>query len=196
MVVVSWIRLLISHPEVAAALHVSSCSHSKGWFPPGSLLPEAAAYITSPWWLALARTCNLAPGNRAAVLKILSRRLHLHLSAEGFSLSPHGVTQWHRLGAETGVNMALVRHLNFLSFTEVLGDEAAIWPQKCHTYGMTTRCDPQRHSWAGVCLKNRCIDDGFSSLPVSIFSAKVSGISGIENTQYNVSALILKFKKI
>lgn len=142
---------------MAAALHVSSCSHSKGWFPPGSLLPEAAAYITSPWWLALLRTWKLALGSRAAVLRILSRRLHLHLTTEGFPLPPHGVAQWYRLGAETGVNMALVRHLNFLSFPEVRGDEAAIWPQKCHTYGLATRCDPQRHSWAGVCLKTAAL---------------------------------------
>lgn len=163
-------------------------------FHPGSLLPEAAAYIPSPWWLALFKTCELAPGNRAAVFKLLSRHLHLHLNTEGVPVPPCGVAQWHRLGAETGVSMAVVRHLIFHSFTEMLGYKATSWPLKCHTYGRATRCDPQRHSWAGVCLKSSCLGDGFSSMPLSVFSSKVNGISGIGITKYIFSALILKFK--
>lgn len=156
-------------------------------FHPGSLLPEAAAYITSPGWLALFRTCKFAPGNRTAVPKILNRRLHLHLSTEGLPVPPCGVTQWYRLGAETGVRMALVRNLHFHSFTEILGDEATSWPQKCHTYGAATRCDPQRHSLSRCLLKKQLPGWWLS------FSAYVSFLIQ-SHTKYFVSALIWKLK--
>lgn len=84
-------------------------------FNPCSLLHKAAAYITLPWWLALIRSYKLALGNRAPVLKILSRYLHPHLSTEQLPFSLHGEAQWSRLGAEPDVSMALVRNLNFIA---------------------------------------------------------------------------------
>lgn len=57
---------------------------------------------------------------------------------------------------------------------------------------MATGYYPQRHIWAGVCLKSSCLCDGFSSLSMSVFSSKVNGISGIEITEYIISDLILK----
>lgn len=161
-------------------------------FNPCSLLHKAAAYITLPWWLALIRSYKLALGNRAPVLKILSRYLHPHLSTEQLPFSLHGEAQWSRLGAEPDVSMALVRNLNFHSFREIQGDKATSWPWKCHTYGMTTRCYPQRYIWAGVCLNSSCLCDSLYSLSMSFFSSEVNGMSGIEFTEYTVSALILK----
>lgn len=49
-------------------------------------------------------------------------------------------------------------------------------------------------AWAGGCLRSSCLGDGFPSVPMSVFSSKVNGISDIEITEYFVSALILKLK--
>ena len=185
-------RPSFSHLEAAAALHISSCSGSNGWFQPlqpaaqSSCLHHLALMTSSDQVL---QTCSREQSTCTQNIEQISSSPPQYWTVAFFSPWRGSVEQVRsRARCQHGVS----QKSQFHSFREIQGDKATSWPWKCHTYGMTTRCYPQRYIWAGVCLNSSCLCDSLYSLSMSFFSSEVNGMSGIEFTEYIVSALILK----